>query len=75
MSSSTVSVSVVAFDLRLGFCRAFSDFAWGFAALAPAVAARTEFRQWLGDARLLRHEANFAHVLGRDVAVEDLFLL
>lgn len=44
-------------------------------ALAPAIAARVEFRAWLGEQRLLRHEASFAHVLGRDLSVEDLLLL
>ena len=44
-------------------------------ALAPAITARVEFRTWLGEQRLLRHEASFVHVLGRDLGVADLMLL
>ncbi len=47
----------------------------GDEALATAIAARVEFREWLGEQRLLRHEAIFAHVLGRDLSVQDLLLL
>ena len=31
-------------------------------ALAPAIKARRELRRWLGEQRLLRHEAHFAQV-------------
>eukprot|EP01043_Picozoa_sp_COSAG02_P040594 COSAG02_NODE_3297_length_6992_cov_9.176556_8_plen_396_part_00 len=44
-------------------------------ALAPAITARVDFRTWLGEQRLLRHEASFVHVLGRDLGVDDLMLL
>jgi thioredoxin-like negative regulator of GroEL len=44
-------------------------------ALGPAIKARIEFRAWLGQHRLLRHEASFVHVLGRDSGVTDLILL
>ena len=44
-------------------------------ALAPAITARVEFRTWLGGHRLLRYEARFVHVLGRDLGMADLMLL
>lgn len=44
-------------------------------ALAPSIAARQDWRKWLGKNRLLQHEGKIAELCGEYTAVDDLPLL